>query len=121
MVLKALFVGTTLLPIDGLERRANRELALMLRDYAHERWAAGRPVSFELWRCVGRFAGSEGLVDLKRVLTSGDEVEQQAAALALADSRSERATELLDAQAPELVGRIRSGELSWQNLTRQRS
>lgn len=41
MVLKALFVGSTLAPIQGLDRRANAELAIILVDYAHERWAAG--------------------------------------------------------------------------------
>ena len=43
MVLKALFVDSTLHPMQGLEERANPELAKMLCDYAHERWAAGRP------------------------------------------------------------------------------
>ena len=45
MVLKALFVESTLHPIQGLDARANEALAHMLCDYAHERWAAGRPVS----------------------------------------------------------------------------
>jgi hypothetical protein len=40
MVLKALFVGSALHPIQGLDERANPELAKMLCDYAHERWAA---------------------------------------------------------------------------------
>lgn len=56
MVLKALFVGSALDPIVGLDRRANATLARMLSDYAHERWAASRPVSPELWRCVAPFA-----------------------------------------------------------------
>ena len=56
MVLKALFIGSTLAPIQGLDRRANPTLARMLCDYARERRAADRPVSPELWRCVGPFA-----------------------------------------------------------------
>ena len=39
MVLKALFVGSTLHPMQGLEARANPELAKMLCDYAQRSWA----------------------------------------------------------------------------------
>ncbi|HET7410964.1 MAG TPA: EboA domain-containing protein [Paracoccaceae bacterium] len=56
MVLKALFVGSELAPIVGLDERANPELARILIDYARERLAAGRPVSPELWRPVRPFA-----------------------------------------------------------------
>ena len=38
MILKALFIGTALQPIEGLERRWNPDLSRMLCDYAHERW-----------------------------------------------------------------------------------
>ena len=55
MVLKALFVDSTLAPITGLDERANPELARILIDYANERWAAGRPVTQELWRPVRPF------------------------------------------------------------------
>ncbi|HLS19478.1 MAG TPA: EboA domain-containing protein, partial [Paracoccaceae bacterium] len=56
MVLKALFVGSELAPIIGLDERANPELARILLDYAEERIAAGRPVTEELWRPVRPFA-----------------------------------------------------------------
>ncbi len=44
MVLKALFVGSRLDLVVGLDRRRNEALARMLCDYAHERWAASRVV-----------------------------------------------------------------------------
>lgn len=56
MILKALFVGSQLAPILGLDARANPELARILLDYADERWAADRPVTPELWRPVVPFA-----------------------------------------------------------------
>ena len=52
MVLKALFVGSPLHPIYGLEHRNNQLLCQMLVDYASERLAASRTVSSELWELV---------------------------------------------------------------------
>ncbi|NNJ27811.1 EboA domain-containing protein [Alienimonas chondri] len=48
MVLKALFIGSSLRPIDGLRERMNDDLSQMLRDYADERSAAGRDVPADL-------------------------------------------------------------------------
>jgi len=95
MVLKALFIGAPLAPIQGLDERANAELARILCDFAHERWAAGRPVPAELWRCVGPFAEGPAIDDLSRVLKSDSIEEQRAAAAALAASRDPRAKHLL--------------------------
>ena len=63
MVLKALFVEAALAPVQGLRARNNLELAVILRDYARERRAAGRAVSPELWQCLAPFAEQAGAVD----------------------------------------------------------
>ena len=119
MVLKALFTDSPLYKVSGLDARVNPSLARMLVDYAHERWAAGRTVSPELWRPVGPFAADGYLHDLERVLTGGEEMEQEAAVLALADANTAAATELL-AGFPVLKQRIGAGELNWESFSRNR-
>ena len=115
MVLKALFIGALLDPIVGLDRRANPALARMLCDYAHERWAAGRPISPELWRCVGPHARGDMLADLRRVLEKGTDPERAAAALALSISPDPAASELLW-EYPELSVAVSNHKLSWQAI-----
>lgn len=115
LVLKSLFIGSSLNDVVGLDRRANAELARMLCDYAHERWSAGRPVSPELWRCVGPFATGPMLDDLKRVIEKGTPPERAAAALALARSPDPAAAELLRRHA-DLQAAIASGRTNWQSL-----
>jgi hypothetical protein len=115
MVLKALFVGSPLHQIWGLDRRTNPELARMLANYAHERWAAKRPVSPELWRAIGGFADTAIIADLAKVLTEGDIAGQQAAALACAQSPLPEAQTLLS-RYPQLHSAIQQGELTWSNF-----
>ncbi|AFY54435.1 hypothetical protein Riv7116_1894 [Rivularia sp. PCC 7116] len=127
MVLKALFVGSPLHLIQGIDERANPDLARMLLDYAHERWAARRDVSPELWRCVGKFANDEMLADLERVLTESQTktysngkgqqklLERTAAALACAECPLPEAQIIL-ARYPELQNDIRAGRLTWKNV-----
>ncbi len=115
MVLKALFIGSTLAPIQGLDARANPALASILCDYAHERWAAGRPITPELWRCVGPFAAGAAIEDLQRLIDSGDETEKKAAGLALAASGDPGAQDLLRSM-PEVAAAIEADRLSWDAL-----
>jgi hypothetical protein len=118
MILKALFIGSALGHIQGLDERNNPPLAAMLRDFAHERWAAGRTVSPELWRCVGPFADANALADLKRLLDSSVEQDRQAAALALSASSNGAAKTLLEAHG-DLAARVASGTLTWESLLAQ--
>lgn len=103
LVLKSLFIGVMLDPIVGLDARANAKLARMLTDFAHERQAAGRPVSPELWRCVGPFADEAMIADLERVLSSGSPIEKQAAALALASCPRYNNSMPLDVESTSLT------------------
>ncbi len=115
MVLKALFVGSALSSIQGLDERANAELARMLCDFAQERHAAGRPLPFEIWRCVGPFAQGPMLDSLARALTSADATECCAAALALHACPDPAAARLLDG-VPALKQGITRDQLSWATL-----
>ncbi len=115
MVLKALFIGSRLAPIQGLDARRNPDLAAMLIDYAHERWAAGRTVSPELWRCVGAFAREGDIADLAKVLEEGNQAERKAAALALADCPLPAANAALEA-APGLAAGVKQGRIAWADI-----
>jgi len=115
MVLKALFIGSALSPIQGLDERANATLAQILSDYAHERWAAARPVTPELWRCMGPFAEGLLLDDLERLASSSEGRERRAAALALSASPDDRASAVLK-RLPEEAKLVKAGSLSWDSL-----
>ncbi len=117
MVLKAIFVGSALNPIQGLDARRNRDLALTLIDYAHERWAASRTIAPELWRMIGPFAESGMIADLQRALASDMLVEREAAALALRESTHDDAATLL-ATVPDIDSNIEVGRVSWETVYR---
>jgi len=113
LVLKAFFTDKPVEQIIGLDARANRELASILSDYAHERWAAHRIVNPHLWRCVAPFIDEKVLPDIERVASSFNPLEQEAAALAVYHSTYEPAKRLL---SPPLRKQIESGELTWTSL-----
>ncbi len=112
LVLKAVFTGKPLYKIWGLDERSNQALANMLSAYAHERWAAGRCVTPELWRPVARYITPEILMDLQKVFQLQEEVFRKAASLACANSTLPEAQELLDKHYL-YKDQIRQGELSW--------
>lgn len=119
MVLKALFIDVPLHPIVGLSERNNAELTRMLLDYASERNAANRVVSWELWRLVASFASADMLEPYKpilsRVATSRDALlSQQGLALALssATEKSPREWIIANSQLPIKL----NSDLSWDSL-----
>jgi len=118
LVLKTLFVGKPLYRIYGIEQRSNPELTRMLSDYAHERWAAGRPVSPELWRPVGPFIDEAILRDIQKLFSQPSELEREAAALACAQSSFGPARELLNAY-PDLKQKVEKGEINWLLIGRK--
>jgi hypothetical protein len=115
LVMKAIFVTAPIGQISGLDKRANERLARTLTDFAHERWAAGRPVPPGLWRLVGPFANEQNLPDFERLFRSDDPVQHQAAALACAMSSFPAARELAE-KRPDLQEKITSGELNWETV-----
>lgn len=115
MVVKAFFIGSTLWPIQGLDQRANPRLARMLVGLAQERWAAQRPVSGEVWRCVAPHADSEGIAALAHGWTTENDKERLGIALAL-----QMAPQIpIDLPADELANlqaRLISEKINWPDL-----
>jgi hypothetical protein len=115
MVVKAFFMGSTLWPIQGLDERANPRLARMLVGLAQERWAAQRPVSGEVWRCVAPHADAEGIVALTHGWTTGNDKERLAIALALQAAPGIR-TDLPTGELARLQAKLISEKIDWSDL-----
>jgi hypothetical protein len=100
MVLKAIFMQRPLYRIVGLDDRLNEDLARIASDFAHERWAASRTVTPELWRLLTAFKSDERMSDIKRVYSSDDLLESEAGKLVLT---AWGAHDLLDGNTPEFT------------------
>lgn len=113
MVLKSLFIGAMLEPISGLDRRTNAKLAQALTDYAHERWAADRFVSPEIWRCIGPYAKGDHFKDFQRIIDHGTATGKRAIALALKMTPESAGRSRIYAQLSEFDLAISDGVLTW--------
>ncbi len=115
LVLKSIFMQRPIYRIQHLDERRNRALAEIASDFAHERWAAGRPVMPELWRLVVPFVNEDLLEDLKKVVFSEDELEAEAGVLAAYQSDFAPAKDLLKSFT-ETVSAIEYGEIYWEKI-----
>jgi hypothetical protein len=115
MVLKAVFMQRPLFRIHRLEERRNLSLATIASDFAHERWAAGRPVMAEIWRLVVPFFDQNFLQDIQKVIASGDLLQIQAAVLACSESDFAPA-QALAASHPEILSETQTGKINWQRI-----
>jgi hypothetical protein len=121
MVVKAFFIGSHLWPIQELDRRGNPRLARMLVDLAQERWAAGRPVSAEVWRCVAAHADAEGVAALVRAFERGGDKERLAVALALQQAQPDRTDATFEQpdlrrQVSDIQSRLIAEKVDWETL-----
>lgn len=115
IVLKSLFVESPLYLIYGIDMRANRTLAHMLVEFAHERWSAGREVPPELWRPVGPFIDENNIEEIQKVLSHDNEIHRQAAVLALSDSESTAAKKTLQ-KHEDVLKTVQEKSITWNTI-----
>lgn len=120
MVLKTMFVESPLHPIYGLDQRRNQELARMAIDYVHERWAAHRRVTPELWRLIVPFVNQSMLADLAKGLAMNDLVQRRAIGLCCWESGNPAALALLGPY-PKLHQQLVAGEFDWTEICEHRT
>jgi hypothetical protein len=83
-VLKCIFAGIPIGPLDGLPERVTPNGARMLAAFVLERVAAGRDVPTEVWDAIERYPPETELKAIEAELSSPFEDRRRAAARALA-------------------------------------
>ncbi len=115
LVLKTIFNDKPIHRIIGLAERSNADLARMLSDFAHERWAAGRTVAPEVWRLTPEFMNEGLLTDMQHLFASGNLDDRKAAALACFHSKNDSALALLN-NHENMNHQIERKQLTWADL-----
>ena len=94
-------------------------MAEALSNFAHERWAAGRWVSPELWRSCANFVSNPQIAeDLERVAGTDEAGQLEAVALIVAKDESGALDHLRDA-TETFLDDVADGRLTWRTLGEQ--
>ena len=116
MVVKSVFLQRPLYKIYNVDLRANQNLTSILIDFAHERRAAGRTFTPELWRLVRHYLNEDIITDLHVVIDTGSPLEKKAAILACHSSGHQSALQLIESH-PDLQNEIK--DTSWDDIGRE--
>ena len=114
MILKCIFNDKPIHLIKDLKERANQNLANILSDFAHERWAAQRTIPPQVWRLVSKFITPTILEDITKLFESQNIQNQQAAVLVCKESDNQEAKDLLVIKKGNLTFDI--DKLTWTDL-----
>lgn len=115
LILKTIFNDKPIHRVVGMAERSNADLARMLSDFAHERWAAGRTVAPEVWRLTPKFMNESLLTDMQHLFASGNPDDRKAAALACFHTKYGPALAMLN-DHETLKHQIEGHQLSWADL-----
>ena len=115
MVLKLVFMGRPLYQLYQPEKRNNPDLARMLLDFAHERWAAHRTTTPELWRFVAPYLNASHQKVMERVIHTTNLLERQAGLLACYHSQVPIFIAML-ASYPAIKGDIEAERCTWESI-----
>lgn len=96
LVLKCIFNDKPIHRIQGLDTRANQELANSISYLAHERWAAGRTIPAQAWRLVSKFMNEAIFEDICTLFVSQNQNDQIAATLVCNETGFSAAKEELE-------------------------
>jgi hypothetical protein len=117
MVVKAIFIGATLWPIQGLDARANPDLARMLVALVHERRAAGRVISAEVWRCIVPSADADGVAAMVQAW-DGDESDHRCAIALALRAKPGRAVDLPFRDRLRMIdAELAAKNIGWSDIT----